>query len=451
MGRICLDYASGGLPRFAMIEVRNCPTEIPLTAQRQLVAMKVQVVSSKYPPEYSGSGNRAHSTYLRLAEKFDVESEVICSSVEFTESAEYQADGLRVSRIVSPRLRKIGQKFGRGQFRRLTNAAVFHSEARAVTRLLSRRSFDLVHVFGYSPATIAAINWSRRRSVPLVLEIVNNVRTPYQYLPGTRKFRSYNLESQSVIVAISRHISDICSAAGLDQNVWTRPNPVDTNRFRTVSEIERARIISQVFDFGENDKVIVYVAKFMKQKNHEFLVDVLKHLPEEYKLVLAGPTITSGEVDPGMRTDQLPQLQSNIDRAGLRNRVKITPAFVDTAQYLAGADVFCFPAKNEAMGTPLLEAFASGTPVIANSDEPSFREWIVNGENGFLVPLNAEKWATAVQAAASFEETQRKHIAESITGRISSNAIDEQYFRLMNSLLTTPPDRVVDVEKVLSS
>lgn len=413
--------------------------------------MKVQVVSSKYPPEYSGSGNRAHSTYLRLGQKFGVESEVICSSVEFTERAEYQSGGLQVSRVVSPLLRKIDRSFGKGLVRRLTGAAVFHSEARAVTKLLSSRSFDLVHVFGYSPATVAAINWSRRSSIPLILEIVNNVRSPYQYLPGTRKIRSYDLALQSVVVAISGHISELCKAAGLDQNVWTRPNPVDTQRFSPVSQDRRAKVISQVFGFNETDKVIVYVAKFMKQKNHEFLVEVLKRLPGEYKLVLAGPTITPGESNRGMRPEQLPQLQSRIDRACLADRVRITPEFVDTSEYLAGADVFCFPAQNEAMGTPLIEALSSGTPVVANADEPSFTEWITDGENGYLAPLDAEKWATAVHAAAKFDDVQRNRIPRSVNGRISADAIDEQYFRLMNNLLTTAPDEIVDVKKVLSS
>ncbi|MDP6666520.1 MAG: glycosyltransferase family 4 protein [Dehalococcoidia bacterium] len=415
--------------------------------------MKVQVVSSKYPPEYSGSGNRAHSTYLRLNEKFGVESDVICSSVEFTDRADYQSDGTRVTRVVSPLLRRIDQNLGKGQVRRLTNAAVYHSEARAVTRLLASRNFDIIHVFGYSPATVAAINWSRRRSVPLVLEIVNNIGSPYQYLPGTRKFRSYDLRIQAVIVAISKHISDICAAAGLGQNVWTRPNPVDTQRFSPASGDQRAKTISTLFGFGfgESDKVIVYVSKFMKQKNHEFLVEVMKHLPDEYRLVLAGPTITAGEMDPGMTMEQVPQLQARVDRAGLGERVKIIPGFVDTAEYLSGADLFCFPAQNEAMGTPLIEALSSGTPVVANAGEPSFAEWIIDGENGYLVPLNAEQWATAVQTAAEFGDAQRKQISQSVNARISSDVIDEQYFRLLNGLTTAAPDETVDVEKVLSS
>ena len=297
---------------------------------------------------------------------------------------------------------------------------------------------------------MAAISWSRRKSIPLVLEIVNNVNSPYQYLPGTRKFRSYDLSRQSVIVAISKHLSDLCESAGLKENVWTRPNPVDTQIFRPTSRDHRARVISTVFGFEESEKVIVYVAKFMKQKNHEFLIDVMDQLPVNFKLVLAGPTVTPGEIDPGWTSEQISQLQARVKRSGLGARVRITPEYVDTAEYLSGADVFCFPAHNEAMGTPMLEALASGVPVVANEDEASFREWIVDGENGYLAPLQVEQWATAVRAAAEFDETHRGQIARSVSARVSADSIDEQYFRLMNKLLETGSHEIVDVDKVLS-
>ena len=412
--------------------------------------MNVQVISSKYPPEYSGSGHRAHSTYLRLAQKFGVKWDVICSSVESKKRSDYSLDGVQVSRVVSPLFRSIDQNIGRGQIRRLTNAGVFHAEARAVTRLLSRRSFDLIHVFGYSPATIAAINWSRQNSIPLILEIVNNVKSPYQYLPGTRKFRSYDLTRQSVIVAISEHISDLCKSVGLDQNVWTRPNPVDTTRFSPASRDHRAKMILSTFGFEVTDKIVVYVAKFMKQKNHEFLVEVLKHLPSEYKLVLAGPTVTTGEIDPGMRSEQLPQLLSMIDQAGLGDRVRVIPEFVDTAEYLSGADVFCFPAENEAMGTPILESISAGVPVVANRDEPSFQEWIEEGVNGFLRPLRAKDWAEAVLKSASFDNQKKCNMSEQIRNSVSTGLIDEQYMKLLRAVALAAPDQQLDVSDVLS-
>jgi glycosyltransferase involved in cell wall biosynthesis len=176
----------------------------------------------------------------------------------------------------------------------------------------------------------------------------------------------------------------------------------------------------------------------------------MKHLPTEYKLVLAGPTVTSGEVDPGMRSEQISLLQSHIDQAGLGSRIKVIPEFVDTAEFLAGADVFCFPAENEAMGTPLIEALSSGTPVIANANEPSFTEWIINGENGFLAPLIPEQWASNIQTAACYSEGRRTRITRSIKDRISTETIDEYYVRLMTALVESKPGDRIQVAEVLN-
>ncbi|MEC9292914.1 MAG: glycosyltransferase, partial [Chloroflexota bacterium] len=396
-----------------------------------------------------GSGLRAHNTYLRLSKKYDINFDVVCSSVEFIDSKQYLLDGVFTTRIVSTVLRKIARRLGKGPFRRIINAAVFHVEARTITKIIARKQFDIIHVFGYSPATVAAINWSRRNGIPLMLEIVNNIHTPYQYLPGVRKFRSYDLARGSVIIAISKHIAELCQSTGLSNNVWTRPNPVDTYRFRPVSDDQRSSTISHLFGFNKTDKVIVYVAKFMKQKNHQFLIDVMKYLPDKYKLVLAGPTVTIGESDPGIKATEIPQLKFQIEKGGLAKRVKVIPEFVDTAKFLSGADVFCFPAENEAMGTPLIEALSNGTPVIANADEPSFAEWIDNGKNGYLVKLDPESWADSIVSAAKFTTAQRLKISSDINTKISVEMIDESYKALLDILVNSSVEEMIDVERVL--
>ena len=43
--------------------------------------MKVLLVSSKYQPEYSGSGFRAHHLYKRLSSKFKINYDVVCNSL----------------------------------------------------------------------------------------------------------------------------------------------------------------------------------------------------------------------------------------------------------------------------------------------------------------------------------------------------------------------------------
>ena len=43
--------------------------------------MKILLVSSKYHPEYSGSGLRAHNTYKRLKKNYKIEFNVLSNSI----------------------------------------------------------------------------------------------------------------------------------------------------------------------------------------------------------------------------------------------------------------------------------------------------------------------------------------------------------------------------------
>ncbi len=58
--------------------------------------------------------------------------------------------------------------------------------------------------------------------------------------------------------------------------------------------------------------------------------------------------------------------------------------------YMATADVFCYPAQNHSFGIALLEAMASGVPVVA-TESPGFRVLIKNEVNGLLVDLRNPK------------------------------------------------------------
>jgi glycosyltransferase involved in cell wall biosynthesis len=411
--------------------------------------VKVLLVSSKYQPEYSGSGLRAHRTHVRLNQNYDVETEVIASGVEFTNSDNYELDGLNVSRVLSTKLRKIHWALGKGPLRRLTNAAVFHHEARRVNKLLADKKFDLIHVFGYSPATVAAVTWARRNNVPLILELVNVVISPYQYLPGTRKFTSYDLNENTVVVAISEQLEQISKKAGVTGNVWVRPNPVDTERFKPVDDEARNEAKKQLFGFEPDVRVIIYVAKFLKRKKHSFLIDVLAKLPENYRLVLAGPPLPEIHSVPGLTEAELPSLQAKADKLGVGDRLVIRSGFVDFANYLEAADLTCFPSENEGMGTPLLESLAAEIPVIANSEEPSFRQHINDGLNGYLRPLEATKWAEAIRNTEDFTDLQKNEFSTHVRERYSTEKIDEDYYRLMRKLVDAVPHEKINVQQVL--
>ncbi|HSX42056.1 MAG TPA: glycosyltransferase family 1 protein [Candidatus Saccharimonadales bacterium] len=134
---------------------------------------------------------------------------------------------------------------------------------------------------------------------------------------------------------------------------------------------------------------IFSLSRLEERKNQALLVEAFALLRKEkgdVKLVLGGK--------PGYGFEKI---RAKIDAlpATIRDSV-LLPGYLsetDAANYLRHAAVFAYPSKYEGFGIPMLEAFGSGTPVVA-SNASCLPE--VAGEAAVLLPPdNALSWAAA--------------------------------------------------------
>jgi glycosyltransferase involved in cell wall biosynthesis len=93
----------------------------------------------------------------------------------------------------------------------------------------------------------------------------------------------------------------------------------------------------------------------------------------------------------------------------------------DVRPYLADANVFVLPSYREGLPVTIMEAMASGRPVVT-TNAPGCRETVVDGDNGFLVPVgNAEALAEAMERFALQPELIKR------MGRRSREIAEEKY------------------------
>lgn len=152
------------------------------------------------------------------------------------------------------------------------------------------------------------------------------------------------------------------------------PSGIDVDRFR------RARVAGKAippwFGCPPTATVVGSIGWLTDIKGHRFLVEAVVALKKEY------PRMHLVVVGSGERHDAL---IAQAEREGIREAVHLIGHREEIDVCLAGMDCFVLPSLNEGMGRALIEAMASGLPVIA-SHVGGIPALIRNGENGLLVP-----------------------------------------------------------------
>ena len=403
---------------------------------------RVLVVSSKYPPEYAGSGLRAHNTYKRFLEKFPIKFEVLSSSVVYNQNKEYEIDGIKVTRIArkpfpgAKALRERGGNLFSRLIEKIKHECNYWSESLLTWKYLmaNNKKFDLIHVFGRNWVTAATITFAKITGKPLIIELCNDMPNPHQYEPLLFSIiLGRRFPSGTTIVCISDMLKRLCEKYGYKENVWSRPNPVDEKKFFIDTE-NKIGLRGKYTPFGAEDILLVYVAYFTPGKNQIFLLDVMKILPERYKLVLAGPIIEKGPLADRDRK-YLEEIKKKISHYHLEGRIQLETRFIDNVdKYLKMSDVFLFPTKTEALGTPMLEAISCGIPVVANRLPGVTDYWIKDGKNGYLSELNAEEFSEKIKKAAEIDPVTLRNAREELIIQCSTEVIDKGYFDLLKKV-----------------
>ncbi len=85
----------------------------------------------------------------------------------------------------------------------------------------------------------------------------------------------------------------------------------------------------------------------------------------------------------------------------------------EVPNYFRSADLYLTCAYSDGTSVSLLEAMASGLPVVV-TDDPGNREWVVSGENGWLAPASdATAFGQKLLLAADLHRGERRHICMS--------------------------------------
>ncbi|HVB45956.1 MAG TPA: glycosyltransferase family 4 protein [Streptosporangiaceae bacterium] len=145
------------------------------------------------------------------------------------------------------------------------------------------------------------------------------------------------------------------------------PNGVDTSFFRPGDR----RLPST----ADSRPRLLFVGRLSSQKNLGQLLHALDGVSDRFDTTLVG----GGEQEAELKQAVAEMRLKNVRFHGPANGTGLLELY-------RRADVFVLPSEREGMPLVLLEALAMGLPIVA-TDIPGSRELVVDGENGYLVPV----------------------------------------------------------------
>lgn len=372
----------------------------------------VLMVTGAYFPELSGGGLQCRTMIHALREWLDFSVLTTCTDAALP--VDQAVEGTPVTRIhvdVSRPMTKVTAAW------------------RTVSFFLSRRAtFDAVHLHGFSQKSVLVILLAKLLGKKVIITIHTAGTDEPEGVRRLGRLAYWCYSQADRFLAISEAMALNYRAAGLPESrLSVVPNGVDLERFRPAEAGERDDCCRE-FGLDPLLRWVAFVGFFSRDKNPDLLFDAWLALPpavrEATGLVFAGATESKyHEVDPTLAQ----RIRTDASGLGLLERVRFLGELPAVERLYRAADALAMPSTREAFGMVLVEAMASGLPVVA-THIPGVTDTIIeDGVTGLLVPprdrsalavalarvLADRSWASAVGTRARTSVAARYGLAPS--------------------------------------
>ncbi len=251
-------------------------------------------------------------------------------------------------------------------------------------RLLKGLNLDIIHA--HHPFLLGAVaaTFARRKRVPLIYTFHTQVELYSHYIPLNQQMvkevararLTRFLNKCDLVIAPSEGVRELLDSYRVRARVVTLANAIDTERFQhpTSGRDWRAEL-----HIPKNAVVSLSVGRLAKEKNLDFLLQAFAQLAlsENQYLVVVGE---------GTERNRLTELVRHL---GVAPRVRFTGAvpYHEMPSVYQACDLFVISSTTEVKPLVVLEALASGLPVLAVA-ACGTSDTLHHGIDGWLSPAD---------------------------------------------------------------
>jgi glycosyltransferase involved in cell wall biosynthesis len=323
---------------------------------RSAAALRIAVVTETYPPEVNGVAMTAQRMVQGLISRY------------------HQVQ------LIRPRQSKDEQGVSTASFEEVLVRGVpvprypdlkmgVPAKANLLALWKSRRP-HLVQVVTEGPLGWSAISAAKQLRLPVISDFHTNFHTYSKYYGAPMLGRAIGVylrwlhnRAHCTLVPTEAMRHELADMGFRNLQVLSRG--VDTQLFHPS---RWNRLLRQSWGVGDHRLVALYVGRIAAEKNLPLLIEAFR------RMQAARPGMKLVMVGDGPERAKLQAMHPDIIFSGMRVGEEL-------AEHYASADLFLFPSVTETFGNVVLEAMASGLPVVAY-DGAAASEHIRHGENG---------------------------------------------------------------------
>ena len=237
------------------------------------------------------------------------------------------------------------------------------------------RDARVVHVntvFPDAPFAAVRARWRGKKVVYYAHSTKEDFRASFKgsdlLAPLFERWILFCYRKGDVVITPSEYAKGLLRQSGLAGPIVVLSNGVDTHHFRP--DAARGDVFRARYGLTPDEKVVVSVGHQIARKGILDYIRLARLLPE-VRFFWFGHT--APELIPRAVSTAIRQAPDNLCFAGFVDQNELRDAY-------CGSDLFCFMSQEETEGIVVLEALASGVPVLVR-DIPVYEGWLRNGEN----------------------------------------------------------------------
>lgn len=348
----------------------------------------------------------------------DVEVDFVTSSIDDQYHLENIGENIRIHRL------PIGKNAANIHYQTKGELIRYAKVAWKFALKLTKEShYDLSHSFFSVPCGALSYGLKIRRGLPYIVSLrgadVPGYSERFKSLYGIlRPIIKTIWKNASFVIANSQGLRELALESKPKNTIGVIPNGVNVELFRPAER----QIQAEKFE-------ILCVSRITPRKGIRFLIKALE------KFIVENPYVHLTIIGDGNEKESLENLVRGL---GLGHSVTfrgLVPHKQLPEEY-AKADVFVLPSLNEGMSNTMLEAIASGLPIIATQTGGS-DELVKNGVNGLIVKMqDSDDLAQKLSMLVKQEQLRLNmgRLSRELAMTMSWESVAKQYMELYREI-----------------